>query len=846
MASPSATPKIGKYNVLDVIGEGGMGIVYKAVDPKIGRLVAIKKMTERFRQDEAVLQRFYREAQAAGTLQHPNIVTIYDLGDDDGNAYIVMEYLNGQSLERLIESGQPLPMAQKLDFIIQICSALHYAHQQGVVHRDIKPANVIVQPNGSVKLLDFGIAHTVDKGLTRTGQIIGTLNYISPEQLNGAPVDGRADIFATGAMMFQLLTGHLPFDAPQTAAIITRILHHAVPSLGTYLSDYPVELDRILQRATAKDCNQRYRTADDFGLELAGVKERLDREAIDECLDEARARIVAADLTGARNLLSQVLKLDIQNPSAIQAMADVQRLLEQNENNQRIQQLRSEAQEAFAGRKFTEAMERISAAINIAKTDPDLLSFREVIQQEMVRKEQAGKLQQLAEAARKAGQLEIAKKVIDDALQADPHNTQAQLFRASIATAIETEAKEREFRELIEHARNSIASRHFTEAQGIILKAEALEPNHRELAAIKEVAQTGAAQEKQRREIELWCHEVEEFLDAADYDSAFRHAELGLKKFPADPVLVRQKAQAESLQLLAKREREVFSCVAEIEGLLKAGNLKDAVEMASGAVRRFPTDPRLQSALEESLREVKEKLGQEAAAELSPFSQPPLGEAPRGSAVGENPTMDFSSQQVVAVPAAFGNSDSAETVIGTSEPPEPKPAAPEVEPEPEVAEVEAVVAPAAVPVAAPAPVPALTAAPALIGKPARAPSRAGMMIAAVVMLVVVVGVATAVKFWPRHKPVPQQAAVPASVNLAIDAIPWATVVEVRPQGGTPIPVNKATPVLVVVPAGDYAIQMKGPDGVEHIGQLRVEAGQPARYVHEFQPVDVEKLLESYR
>jgi eukaryotic-like serine/threonine-protein kinase len=823
MAASSSTPKIGKYDVLDVIGEGGMGIVYKAVDPQIGRLVAIKKMTARFRQDEAVLQRFYREAQAAGTLQHPNIVTIYELGEEEGSPYLVMEYLNGQSLEKLIESRQKMPLAQKLDIIVQICSALHYAHQQGVVHRDIKPANVMVQPNGRVKLLDFGIAHTMDKGLTRTGQIIGTLNYISPEQLNGAAVDGRADIFATGTMMFQLLSGHLPFDAPETAAVITRILHQPVPSLSLYLTDYSAELDSILQHATAKDCNQRYRTADDFGLEVASIKERLDWEAIDEYLDEARARIVASDLAGARNLLSQVLKLDSQNAAANQAMADVQRLLEQNENNQRIQQLRTQAQDAFAQKKYTEAMDRISAAINIAKTDPELLSFREVIQQAIVRKQQASKLQQLAEAARQAGQFEIARKVIEDALQADPHDTQAQLFHASIVTKIAAAAKEREVRDLLENARSSIASRHFTHAHEMIRQAEALDPTNGELPFIKEVAQTGVAQERQRQELERWCNEVQAFLDAADYDSAFLHAEQGLRSFPSDPTLVRHKAQAESLQLVAKRERQVLGYVSEIEELLKAGRLKDAVEIASGAARKFPTDPRLQSVLEQSRREIQEEVGNEVTIGFSPGSLPSRCDANRQSGLSENPTVDFPLPSAIKVAPTFEGSPNDETAISDIAVPKKNTSAAVVEEEPK-------------PVSSPTMV---LVAPILKRTDSRTKHRPAVAIAIAIVFLLVL--AAAVKFWPR----PHAVAAPTAY-LALDAVPWGTVVEVQPQNGKPILVNKATPVLVAVPPGDYSIRMKGPDGTEHLGHVRAEAGQPARYIHQFEAVDVEKLLESYR
>ena len=187
--------KIGKYEITGVLGRGGMGVVYRAEDKRIGRLVAIKTLTEGFSGQPEMLERFYREAQA-GILQHPNIVIVYDLGDEDGVPFIVMEYVEGDPLDKLISSGRQLNLVDKLSIIEQVCSALGYAHQRGVVHRDIKPANVIVQSDGTAKLVDFGIARVQnsgsESGLTRTGNVIGTVHYIAPERLRGRPFDGRS------------------------------------------------------------------------------------------------------------------------------------------------------------------------------------------------------------------------------------------------------------------------------------------------------------------------------------------------------------------------------------------------------------------------------------------------------------------------------------------------------------------------------------------------------------------------------------------------------------------------------------------------------------------------------
>src|SRR5215471_6454111 len=174
----AAYKKVGKYDVLDVIGRGGMGVIYKGVDPGIGRIVAIKMMTGAFADDPELLQRFYREAQSAGKLQHPNIVTIYDLGVEDGSPYLVMEFLEGESLDALIRSRRAISLEEKLDIVVQVCEGVGYAHKRHIVHRDIKPANVMLLKDGRVKIFDFGIARIGEYRMTRPGQIMGSVQYM--------------------------------------------------------------------------------------------------------------------------------------------------------------------------------------------------------------------------------------------------------------------------------------------------------------------------------------------------------------------------------------------------------------------------------------------------------------------------------------------------------------------------------------------------------------------------------------------------------------------------------------------------------------------------------------------
>ena len=247
--------KIGRYELLDEIGQGAMGTVYRARDPLIERTVAIKTVSlSQLRQEGADAEsRFLREAQSAGRLSHPNIVTIYDVGEADGLAYIAMEHLPGTTLRDVMNKG-PIPLALALDTAMQMAEALAFAHEHGVIHRDIKPANVVVTgQRGRVKLTDFGIAHLANSDHTQTGQMLGSPRYMSPEQAMGREIDGRSDIFSLGAVLYEMLTGHYAFDGDSLPAIVYRVIHET-PVPATSLSPrLPVELASLLARMLDKN-----------------------------------------------------------------------------------------------------------------------------------------------------------------------------------------------------------------------------------------------------------------------------------------------------------------------------------------------------------------------------------------------------------------------------------------------------------------------------------------------------------------------------------------------------------------------------------------------------------------
>jgi serine/threonine protein kinase len=264
--------KIGKYTVIERIGRGGMGYVYRAHDPILKRDVALKTMLKDVSDDEELRNRFMREAQSAGGLRHPNIVTIYDLGEDEtGCPYIAMEFLTGTDLEQLIKNKIELPLLKKLDIIIQTCQGLGYAHANGVVHRDIKTANIRLLDNGEAKIMDFGIAKITASQFTRTGMIMGTPHYMAPEQIRGEKVDGRADIFSLGVVLYELLVYRKPFPGDNPTSVLFKIIHENAEPLVDATFTPPEGLEAIVNRSISKKPDVRYQTCEEMAEDLRYV-----------------------------------------------------------------------------------------------------------------------------------------------------------------------------------------------------------------------------------------------------------------------------------------------------------------------------------------------------------------------------------------------------------------------------------------------------------------------------------------------------------------------------------------------------------------------------------------------
>jgi len=595
--------KIGKYEVTGVLGRGGMGVVYRAEDKRIGRLVAIKTLTEGFTGQPEMLERFYREAQA-GILQHPNIVIVYDLGDEDGMPFIVMEYVEGDPLDKLISSGRQIPLIEKLSIIEQVCLALGYAHQRGVVHRDIKPANVIVQHGGLAKIVDFGIARVQSSGpeggLTRTGNVIGTIHYIAPERLKGLPFDGRSDIFSTGVMLYLLLTGQLPFTG-EDMAVLQKLVNDPFPPLNTYLANYPPALDSIMDRALAKDPEKRYGTAEEFASDLHALGEELKKGQIAELFGDAERLTAEQQFGRAREILLQLVRIDPQHTGARQLLGIVQQNLALLQRAEQVRQLIAEAEEAAAASRFPEALNAIDQATKLDPENDDLKQRLDSIKERKRKYDELNALVSQAETLRERGDLTGALNLAEKALALNQQDTKVRALHAEITRQAKIAAQQHQIREMMGKARLEVSSRHYTAAIEILREVSKIDPSVPEIENLLQTAVSGQEQERRRKLIEQIEAEIEKCLAAEQYERASELVERAVEQLPTESSLLQLKTRVTVIARQARSKRIVDTTSAKAQEMYLQSP-GEALLIVQKALQELPGEERL-LALEDSLRQ---------------------------------------------------------------------------------------------------------------------------------------------------------------------------------------------------------------------------------------------------
>ena len=433
----------GKYEILEELGRGGMGVVYKARDPAIGRLVALKTLTAGCAANPDLLKRFYREAQAAGRLNHPNIITIFDLGEVDNTPYIAMSFLEGETLERTIDERLALTVAQKLNIILQLCRGLDFAHKHGVVHRDVKPANVFLGNDGLVKVLDFGIVHIAATSMTSTGLVIGTVPYMSPEQVTGQHVDLRSDIFSVGTVCYELLTYVRPFDGPNLPAVMYKIVHERPVLPGSLASDIPPELEQAVMRCLEPRPENRFQTLEDFVLEMEPLEQSLRRQMISNLVGQGQELYQRQNYSQAREVLSSVLMLDSGHGLAKELMAKVNSGLRRADMAARVEQLVEDGGRLLQQGGPAEAASVLEEALRLDAQDGQARALLAEAQQRIERDKAFHEGLAAVRLALERGNLTVAEAALSNVLQLDAESYEAQALQSQI---IEARAQQRQLR----------------------------------------------------------------------------------------------------------------------------------------------------------------------------------------------------------------------------------------------------------------------------------------------------------------------------------------------------------------------------------------------------------------
>jgi eukaryotic-like serine/threonine-protein kinase len=609
--------KIGKYDVLDVLGRGGMGVVYRARDSRLGRIVAIKMLTEGFSGNSEMLQRFYREASQTGALRHNNIVIVFDAGDQDGEPYIVMEYVEGEPLDKAIKEQKRLQREFALSIVEQVCLALAYAHRNGVIHRDVKPANVILQRDGTAKLLDFGIARDetrVDTSLTGTGALVGTPPYMAPERFRGLSIDGRSDIFSAGVMLYLLLTGKLPFDADYPA-VMDQIMRFDPPPPSELVPDCPASLDAIVARALAKSPAERYANADDMAMDLHDVAEGITRAHIAELLEQAEQQFGEHDFAAAQNTLRQLMRMDGQNVAGKRLLSLVEQRLTQQEKQRKAQELAWLAQQAAGERDWQRALALCDEALACSPQNASLVALRKSVVEGKQTQEKVSQLLQESANARKVGELTRAQSHAVSAQRLDPDNSQVLALCRALEQEIDEKRRREQLRAVLASVREHLAARDFEEVSLLLNKADSISPDNSEVFRAKDELAIALAEERRKATVRRLEEKTAITTTVDKLRTVSTELTEALKEFPNDPSLLRLRLNLEPRIKQLEDElfvREVSRASAELPPEEALGRIRAALLRVPGNEQLFGLESALseRTARQNRERMLAQRLGQ--------------------------------------------------------------------------------------------------------------------------------------------------------------------------------------------------------------------------------------------
>jgi len=603
--------RIGRYEVQAELGRGGFGQVFRAHDPTVGRAVAIKILLAA---DPDLLLRFRSEAAAAGKLRHRNIITIYDFGEQDKLPYLVMEYLEGSDLERTIAGDRPLSLLQKLDIMSQTASGLHHAHIHGIVHRDIKPANLMILPDGTVKIMDFGIAllsQATAARITPQGSLIGTFPYMAPEQFYGAVSDSITDLFAYGVTCYKLLTGKHPFHAPEMGGLMFNIVNKAPAPIRALVPQCPEALEDAVFKMLAKERDARYQSLEDVKFDLDPIISELRKERIGELITEARSLIDSDEFDNAQPLVHEALEIDAGNRVARELRDEIQRRIKDRKLRPQIEALLEAGRLEIQAQHYEQAIRKFESALRLDKSNTQIHELIQQARSEWEQQQRADRLVAEARHALDSGDITSANKGITDALSAFPEHSQAKSLLSEVRQKLRAREREAFLRDGLARVKGLMLLQSFDAALELLNSLRAEYPESTEITHLLADA-THARDAKLRQErLRSNTDEVKALIKNRQFSDAAGLAAKFLREFPESAELADLGSFAAEEDRSQKKAAFVAQVVAETSALVDAGKFDDAIGKLRNALQEHPTASILRERLQSVSSAKSEKLRRE-------------------------------------------------------------------------------------------------------------------------------------------------------------------------------------------------------------------------------------------
>ncbi len=604
---------IGKYKIEALIGEGGFGRVYRAFDPTVNRTVAIKivRIESHIDEQQVLLNRFRSEAKTTGTLLHKNIVTVYDFGEQDGVPYLVMEYLQGRTLDEFIDKNEPMSLAEKVSLMKQVGEGLQYAHGKGIIHRDVKPANIMVLNDGGVKLMDFGIARLLrDQGtrMTQHGKLMGTFAYMSPEQFEGKDVDSLTDIFAYGVIYYHLITGQHPFRGPKGTAdlaVLIRNVTTAEPlAVSARAPECPPTLEKIILKAIHKDRRQRYQSIDDIQYDVAPILNQLEADLAEQKTKEGENLLAEGRIEQARNVVREALRLAPANQHANDLRRKIQQQLESRAIRERCEPLLRDGREKFDQGRFGDAIEAFQDVLQLDPLDSEAGKALNDAQNAQQRVEHADALfdqanrqisaDNLTGAASLADQFfEEALALINELKIIYPPEKVHQLAVATQEAQERRNKKQNQERQL-KTAEEHLNHRAWSSAMDILRLLTIEDPGNPKLQALLRAAQDGLNDQQKTEYVAGVVSRVHTLISEEKFDQAAGILAEALQKFPNEPALSKLQSKNSSALRQFEQKLAIDQCRKRAMALRNEQRLSEAISELDKTIRTWDANELVQ------------------------------------------------------------------------------------------------------------------------------------------------------------------------------------------------------------------------------------------------------------